>query len=95
MPYAEPLSEDEINERLNSLLGWERDGDSITKTYKLKYLAGLGFITQVVVVEEKMDHHADIVYRYGSVQLTITTHAADHKLTHKDFELAAAIEAVA
>jgi 4a-hydroxytetrahydrobiopterin dehydratase len=93
MVYAEPLSEDEIADRLSKLAGWERDGESITKTYKLKYLAGLGFITQVVVIEEKMDHHADITYKYGSVMLTISTHVLG-KLSSKDFALAEEIERV-
>jgi len=74
--YAEPLSEDEIVDRLSKLACWERDGESITKTYPLKYLAGLGFITQVVVIEEKMDHHADITYKYGSVTFSISTQRA-------------------
>jgi 4a-hydroxytetrahydrobiopterin dehydratase len=95
MPYAEPLTEDEITERLTALPGWSRVGDSISKSYRLKYLAGLGLITHVVVIEEAMDHHADIAYRYGSVEFTITTHAADHSLTHKDFDLADEIERVA
>jgi 4a-hydroxytetrahydrobiopterin dehydratase len=95
MPYAEPLTDDEIDKRLAELDGWVREGDSITKTYKIKYAAGAALIAHVVVVEEAMDHHADIVYRYGSVQFTITTHAADHKITHKDFELASEIARVA
>lgn len=94
MPYAEPLSEDEITERLNSLPGWERIGESISKTYKRTYLAGFGLITQVVVLEEKMDHHADITYTYSSVTFSISTHVLG-KLSSKDFELAAAIERVA
>ncbi len=95
MPYAEPLTEGEITERLRRLPGWARDGDSITRTFQLRYLAGLALITHVVVVEETMGHHADIGYRYGDVRFTITTHAAGRRLTNKDFDLADAIERVA
>ena len=94
MPYAEPLSEDEITERLGTLPGWERVGESIAKTYKRTYLAGLALITQAVVLEEKMDHHADITYTYSSVTFSISTHVLG-TLSSKDFELAAAIEGVA
>jgi len=94
MPYAEPLSEDEIVERLSALPGWEREGESISKTYKRKYLAGLGLITQVVVIEEKMDHHADITYTYSAVTFSISTHVLG-RLSNKDFELASEIEGVA
>jgi 4a-hydroxytetrahydrobiopterin dehydratase len=96
MPYAEPLTDDEITERLAALPGWERDADSITKTFKVKpYSRGLALISLVVVAAEKMDHHPDITYRYGSVEFTITTHAADHKITAKDLELAGRIEVAA
>lgn len=96
MPYAEPLTDDEIAERLARLPGWERQDNSITKTFHVKpYARGLALISLVVVAEEKMDHHADITYRYGSVEFTITTHAADHSITAKDIELAEKISAAA
>jgi|tagenome__1003787_1003787.scaffolds.fasta_scaffold20150048_2 4a-hydroxytetrahydrobiopterin dehydratase len=95
MPYAEPLTDSEIEERLAQLDDWTHSGNAITKTYKIRYAAGAAFIAHVVVVEEAMNHHADILYRYGGVQFTITTHAADHRLTHKDFDLAKEIARVA
>jgi 4a-hydroxytetrahydrobiopterin dehydratase len=96
MPYAEPLTDDEITERLSQLPGWERRENSITKTFKTKpYSRGLALISLVVVAAEKMDHHPDITYRFGSVEFTITTHAADHSITAKDVELAGRIEKAA
>ncbi|GAA2064957.1 4a-hydroxytetrahydrobiopterin dehydratase [Catenulispora yoronensis] len=93
MPYAEPLTDQEIADRLDQLPGWERSEDSITKTFKIKpYPRGLALIALVVAAEEKMDHHADIEYRFGSVVFTITTHAANHQITAKDLELAERIE---
>jgi len=96
MPYAEPLTDREIAERLSQLPGWERHENTIAKSFRIKpYANGLALISLVVVAEEKMDHHADITYRYGSVEFTITTHAADHKITAKDMELAEKIEKAA
>ncbi|MEY9859734.1 4a-hydroxytetrahydrobiopterin dehydratase [Catenulispora sp. GAS73] len=95
MPYAEPLTDDEISERLSQLPGWERDGDSITKTYRSRFVDGLAIITRAVVAMEVMNHHADMVYMFGSVRFTITTHAADHKITGKDMDLAEKIEKAA
>lgn len=92
MPYAVPLTDDEISDRLNSLSGWERDEDSITKTYRCRFVDGLAIITRAVVAMEVMDHHADMVYLFGSVRFTVTTHAADHKITAKDMDLAEKIE---
>jgi 4a-hydroxytetrahydrobiopterin dehydratase len=96
MPYAEPLADDEITERLAQLPGWERQDNSIVKTFKVKpYSRGLALVSLVVVAAEKMNHHPDITYRFGSVEFTITTHAADHSITAKDIELAEKIEKAA
>jgi pterin-4a-carbinolamine dehydratase len=34
------------------------------KVYKIRYAAGAAFIAHVVVIEEELNHHADIFYRY-------------------------------
>lgn len=95
MPYAEPLADAEIAARMGELAGWEREGGTLARTYQLKYLAGLALITHAVVIEEGMNHHADITYTYGGVRFAITTHAAGGKLTAKDFDLAGAIDRAA
>jgi 4a-hydroxytetrahydrobiopterin dehydratase len=96
MPYAEPLTDDEIAERLAQLPGWERRENSIAKTFKVKpYARGLALVSLAVVAAEKMNHHPDIVFRFGSVEFTITTHAADHSITAKDLELAEKIDKAA
>lgn len=89
------LNEAEIIERLSSLDNWERDGDHITKTFKLDtYLAGLAFASAVGVIAEGFDHHPDMTIGWRKVTVSFTTHDAGHKLSAKDFDVAEAIDAV-
>lgn len=92
---AKALNETEISARLDELNNWERDGDSLVKSYKFdSYLAGLAFASGVGVIAEGLNHHPDISIGWRSVSLLFTTHDAGSKLTEKDFAAAAAIDAL-
>ena len=97
MPYAEPLTDREIIERLSDLPGWERHENAIAKSFPIKpYANGLAPDLPRRGGRREDGSPRDIeAYRYGSVEFTITTHAADHKITTKDFELAEKIEQAA
>lgn len=88
-----PLSDDAISSSLSQLPGWERDGGSITKTFKLdKYLTAFAFAATVGTIAEGLDHHPDIHIGWKKVTVTFSTHSAGHVVTEKDIEAAAAIE---
>ena len=88
-----PHSEAEITERLAALPGWQRDGDKLVKTFRLKnYTAGLVFACAVGSITEGMDHHPDMLIGWRKVTISYTTHDAGNKLSHKDFDAADAIE---
>lgn len=90
-----PLTDAEIAERLRDLPGWQRDGDRLTKTYRLdKYMSGLAFACAVGTIAEGLDHHPDITIGWKTVTVAFTTHDAGHKITVKDCDAAAAIEAL-
>ncbi|MBI5671142.1 MAG: 4a-hydroxytetrahydrobiopterin dehydratase [Chloroflexi bacterium] len=90
-----PLTDSEITERLAQLPGWQRSGDTITKTYKLNsYLAGLAFASAVGTIAEGMNHHPDIHIGWKKVTVSYSTHDAGNKITDADFNAAAAIEAL-
>lgn len=92
---AQALTEGQISERLHQLSGWQRDGDQITRTYTFdSYAAGLAFATAAGVIADGRDHHPDMTIGYKKVTLSFTTHDAGSQLTAKDFETAAAIEAI-
>lgn len=90
-----PLTDAEITEKLELLDGWEREGDMITKTFKLdSYMAGLALATAIGTIAEGFDHHPDLYIGYKTVKVSFTTHDAGHKISQKDIDAAAAIDAL-
>jgi 4a-hydroxytetrahydrobiopterin dehydratase len=95
MPYADPLSDEGIAERLGRLADWRRDGDTIRRTVKLKGFKGaVAFVNAVAEAAEAANHHPDItIHDYNRVTLVLTTHASK-ALTFRDFDLAEQIDAL-
>ncbi|MEW2067876.1 4a-hydroxytetrahydrobiopterin dehydratase [Streptomyces sp. NPDC007346] len=91
----EPLSGEDIAVRLAELPGWAREGDTITRTFGIRYHGGVAMIVNVADVERLVGHHADIDLRWDHVRFSITTHDAGHRLTAADFDLAARIDRIA
>ncbi len=92
---AQPLSDEAITAALEKLPGWERSGDSITRTFKLpSYAAGLMFAAAVGTLAEGYDHHPDLYIGYKTVRVTFSTHDAGNKISQKDIDIAAAINAL-
>lgn len=57
--------------------GWaEMDGrDAIQKTFQFKnFTRAFGWMTQVAIVAEKMDHHPEWSNVYRTVEVTLATH---------------------
>ena len=88
------LSDDEINDKLGGLEGWERQDEQIGKLFKLKnYIESVGFVNKVALLAERADHHPDILLQYNKVTITLTTHS-EGGITEKDISLAREIEGV-
>lgn len=89
---VEKLSAEDSRTRLDSLEGWTREGDEISKTYVLtSFPAALAFASTVGHLAEAADHHPDILVQYRKVSLTLSTHEAGG-LSTLDFDLAAQID---
>ena len=89
------LDADEIERRLGELAGWSRDGDTITKEFKLDDFQGsVNFINRLTPVAEEMNHHPDLAISWNKVAVSISTHS-EGGLTENDFELAGKIDGVA
>jgi 4a-hydroxytetrahydrobiopterin dehydratase len=89
------LDEEAIEARLAEIDGWEREGETITKTFKRgDFVGSVEFVRQLVEPAEDMGHHPDLSVSWDEVSVTITTHAAGG-LTESDFELAKRIDALA
>jgi 4a-hydroxytetrahydrobiopterin dehydratase len=92
---VELLSNNEIDSRLASLEGWERERDAIVKTFELAdFVGSVEFVDKLVQPAEEMGHHPDLSISWNKVAISITTHAAGG-LTENDFELAKRIERIA
>ncbi|MGI8658116.1 MAG: 4a-hydroxytetrahydrobiopterin dehydratase [Candidatus Limnocylindria bacterium] len=96
MPYADPLTDEELTAALADLSGWERDGATITRTIRcVGFREAIALVNGVADAAEAVDHHPDIaVTRYRHVTFTLTTHAAS-AMTRRDVELAAEIDRIA
>ena len=91
----ELLSDSEIESRLAELEGWEREDQTIVKTFELAdFVGSVAFIDRLVEPAEEMGHHPDLSVSWDKVRVSLTTHAAGG-LTENDFELAKRIEGVA
>lgn len=84
----EPLSQEQIKERVGQLQGWVCEDGKIKKNFEFKnFIEAFGFMTQVAIEAEKMDHHPEWFNVYNRVQVELATH--DPKgISNLDFELA-------
>jgi 4a-hydroxytetrahydrobiopterin dehydratase len=93
MPYADPLTEDQLAAALAGLPDWSRDGTMIRRTATVTgFQAAVALVNGVAEAAEAANHHPDICIRgYRNVSFELTTHAAK-ALTRRDIELAAEID---
>jgi 4a-hydroxytetrahydrobiopterin dehydratase len=93
---VEPLSPQEIEDRLAELPGWSLDEDRLTRTYRLgSHIAAAALVVHIAQVQEELDHHSDLTLGYRSVTLSVHTHSAGGKVTELDVELARRVSALA
>lgn len=94
---ATPLSHQQIRDALTELTGWEHlpgEPATIKKEFKFKtFTQAWGFMSEVALLAEKMDHHPDWTNVYNRVSIRLSTHDAGG-LTDLDIRLAKAIDAV-
>lgn len=85
-------NEDSAKPFLDNLADWHFKEDAIEKEFKFKnFTQALGFIVQVGVLAEKMNHHPELFNVYNKVNIRLSTHDLGG-VTTKDFELAKQIE---
>ena len=89
------LPEPLLTDILGELEGWERQGESITKTFTLKgWKSAMAFANKVADAAVIADHHPDIhVERYKYVRIVLTTHVTKG-ISQADIDLAKAIDGI-
>jgi 4a-hydroxytetrahydrobiopterin dehydratase len=95
----ETLSGDARTSALDDLgeNGWAlaSDRDAVSKTYKFRnFIEAFGFMSQVALIAEKMNHHPEWSNVYNRVEVLLITHDVDG-LTELDVALAKKMDALA
>jgi 4a-hydroxytetrahydrobiopterin dehydratase len=89
------LGDDEIDQRLDGMEGWRREGTAIVREFRFDdFVGSVGFVNRVLEPAEQMNHHPDLAISWNSVTVSVSTHSQGG-LTAADFELASKIDAVA
>lgn len=94
MPIKKLALED-IQQRLQTkFIDWSlREGKLYRSIQFPDFATAFGFMTQIALVAEKMDHHPEWLNVYGRVDIWLTTHEAGG-ISERDFVLAARINAI-
>jgi len=89
-------TETEVNDRLNTLPGWEFRADGLEKTFLFAdFVAAFGFMARVAIHAEKADHHPEWSNVWNRVHIRLSTHDAGNTVTNRDLDLATIINAIA
>ena len=82
------LSSADIESRLESRTDWNLEQDKLHRVFKFKnFVEAFGFMSQIAILAEKMDHHPEWSNVYSRVEVFLTTHDANG-ISKLDFELA-------
>lgn len=92
----EALNETDRSEALADLPEWDHDEarDAITRRIVFAdFIEAFGFMTQVALIAERMNHHPEWSNVYNRVDVLLTTHDAGG-LSGRDIDMAQAIDAI-
>lgn len=74
---------------------WTLEAGKLHREFNFRnFIAAFGFMTEVALVAEKMNHHPEWSNVYKTVTVNLVTHDADG-ITELDFKLAATMDTVA
>ena len=74
---------------------WIEKENKLTKTFRFEnFVEAFGFMSQVAILAEKMNHHPNWSNVYNMVSFELNTHDAGDIVTEKDHQLAEAIDAL-
>ncbi len=86
------LSPKELEEVLNSLTKWQLKDGRIHREFIFKdFIAAFGFMSQVAIYAEKLNHHPEWFNVYKKVVIDLSTHDVNG-ISNLDIELAKAID---
>jgi len=90
----EPYTKEIILKELENLKDWILKDNAIEKKFQFKnFPEALGFIVQLGVLAEKMNHHPELYNVYNKITIRLSTHDSNG-VTKKDIDLAKSIEEI-
>ncbi|PKL79995.1 MAG: 4a-hydroxytetrahydrobiopterin dehydratase [Ignavibacteriae bacterium HGW-Ignavibacteriae-4] len=95
MSRPELLDDERIDDELEDLVNWKKDGKEIKREIvAADFASAIGFVNSVAIISESMDHHPNIeIYGWNKVRISVSTHDAGG-LTELDFKLANKIDSI-
>ena len=89
------LENEEIFTRLAELPEWSYKDRKLYCQYTFKnFVEAFGFMTQVALEAEKLNHHPEWDNVYNKVSIQLITHDAGPAITELDIQLATAIKSI-
>jgi 4a-hydroxytetrahydrobiopterin dehydratase len=89
------LNDSEITRELQSLPGWERQGNLLSRQFdRHTFRSAVAFVNTLADIAERADHHPDIDIRYNKVRVSLSTHDAGG-ITALDIAMARQVTAAA
>lgn len=75
---ASKLSDSDIQSALKDLEGWSLEQGKLQRNFSFtNFIEAFGFLSQVAIMAEKMNHHPEIYNVYSKVRIDLVTHDVD------------------
>jgi 4a-hydroxytetrahydrobiopterin dehydratase len=88
------LNDNEIKQYVDKYDGWKIENGKLSKTFEFSnFVQAFGFMTQVALEAEKMNHHPEWFNVYNHVKIELMTHDAEG-ITEHDIKLLKIIESI-
>ncbi|HEX8797330.1 MAG TPA: 4a-hydroxytetrahydrobiopterin dehydratase, partial [Terriglobales bacterium] len=88
------LSASEIDQALEKLPGWRRQGKAIERVFQFdNFLEAMEFVNKIAGAAEAANHHPDIAISYNKVTLALVSHDSGG-VTQRDIRMAGKINDV-
>jgi 4a-hydroxytetrahydrobiopterin dehydratase len=89
------LSDSEIQEALQKLPGWKKNGNTIERAFEFaNFVKAMDFVNQIAEAAEAVNHHPDIHISYNKVSLVLVSHDSGG-VTQRDVRMAGKINEIA
>jgi 4a-hydroxytetrahydrobiopterin dehydratase len=88
------LSDLEIQQALQTLPGWRRNGNTIERNLQFSnFVQAMDFVNQIAEAAEAVNHHPDIHISYNKVTLVLVSHDSGG-ITQRDVRMAGKINEI-